>query len=457
MFATKRPGLLVSATRLLAKRPAPYGRCCISISAGDFPTNGLNDAHPKAPSAATQPQKGSLNAHGDSSTTIPFAVASSPHDMSVMKWSPEFAVPKNIGRFSSLPEKFLSKIPKISPNLEKQFKLTATPALMFRQSTAELISIVEKEADKEFCTTALVVEGNRGTGKSAAFLQTVSHCHSKGWIIIPVPRLSEWMSGIEPYEMSLSRSKYLQPELTQKFISLLLEWNESALSKIPLREGSSESVADIARLAAEGDPESSFAILEEIMTRIFTAKNRNPVLLAIDQFNALYRRTAYFDTKSHPLTTDRFALPSMIQKIVYELGQPKTVILGAIDHTEPLVGSRYIYHRLNTLSPINQTAETPILRPIDIDISSRDDYAVVLPSFLDPTQADPFSKKFKLHPKHMSKFEMPSYSVSELSSVLDFYYQHNVFYGDMTESAAAKRWMLTQGNPLEVLKTCIAL
>ncbi|KAJ1332248.1 hypothetical protein BSLG_008907 [Batrachochytrium salamandrivorans] len=403
MFATKRSGLLVSATRLLAKRPAPYGRCCISISAGDFPTNGLNDAHPKAPSAATQPQKGSLNAHGDSSTTIPFAVASSPHDMSVMKWSPEFAVPKNIGRFSSLPEKFLSKIPKISPNLEKQFKLTATPALMFRQSTAELISIVEKEADKEFCTTALVVEGNRGTGKSAAFLQTVSHCHSKGWIIIPVPRLSEWMSGIEPYEMSLSRSKYLQPELTQKFISLLLEWNESALSKIPLREGSSESVADIARLAAEGDPESSFAILEEIMTRIFTAKNR-------------------------------FALPSMIQKIVYELGQPKTVILGAIDHTEPLVGSRYIYHRLNTLSPINQTAETPILRPIDIDISSRDDYAV-----------------------HMSKFEMPSYSVSELSSVLDFYYQHNVFYGDMTESAAAKRWMLTQGNPLEVLKTCIAL
>ncbi|KAH9273988.1 hypothetical protein BASA83_003623 [Batrachochytrium salamandrivorans] len=296
MFATKRSGLLVSATRLLAKRPAPYGRCCISISAGDFPTNGLNDAHPKAPSAATQPQKGSLNAHGDSSTTIPFAVASSPHDMSVMKWSPEFAVPKNIGRFSSLPEKFLSKIPKISPNLEKQFKLTATPALMFRQSTAELISIVEKEADKEFCTTALVVEGNRGTGKSAAFLQTVSHCHSKGWIIIPVPRLSEWMSGIEPYEMSLSRSKYLQPELTQKFISLLLEWNESALSKIPLREGSSESVADIARLAAEGDPESSFAILEEIMTRIFTAKNRNPVLLAIDQFNALYRRTAYFDT-----------------------------------------------------------------------------------------------------------------------------------------------------------------
>ncbi|EGF76458.1 hypothetical protein BATDEDRAFT_92522 [Batrachochytrium dendrobatidis JAM81] len=383
--------------------------------------------------------------------------SASAHDMTVTHWSPNFAVEKNLNRFATLPEKFMAKFTKLSPNLKKQFELTETPALMFRRSTAELIDLVSNEGIKEVCSTAVIVDGNRGTGKSSALIQTASYFHSKDWIIIPVLRLSEWTSGIEPYEISASNDTYYQPALTTKFLQLLLDWNEKALSKILVADESNKSVADLARSAISMDAVSSFAALEMVIKSIFTEKNRKPVLIAMDQINALYRKTAYFDKTSQPLNADKFAMAALIQKIFSELGQKNTVVLAAVDYTESLVGSHYLKHLLKKIEPVNKTAEVPLVQPIDVDLEARDEFGVILPLSLNPTHSDEFSKHFKLHPKHLTKFEMPVYSLSEISDVLDFYHSHNVYHGILTETEAARRWMLTQGNPTELLKSCTTL
>nr|KAJ3423020.1 hypothetical protein HK105_004195 [Polyrhizophydium stewartii] len=332
---------------------------------------------------------------------------------------------KNLGRFVSLPQDFISKVPAAGPNLDRQFKLVDKPALMFRESTAELIHLIDKEGSKDACSTAFVV-------------------------------VSQWFSGIEPYEPSADGSKYYQPDLARKLLESIVAWNPSALEKLPSLGSSGQTVANVAASGIAGAVPAHDAF-EDVVKSILAAKDRPPVLIALDQFNALFRKTEYCNAKSQPIMSNEFAVAMVFHNILAELGQPKTAILGAVDKTESLVNSYYLQNLLQKLPAVNKTAGKALDQPAVVDLASRDEFEVILPPSINPVHNDAFAEQFKQTPKHISRVHIPEYSHSEVGQVLHFYSQNNVLYKEVSDRLVAKWWMISQGNPLDVFKSCISL
>ncbi|KAI8929800.1 mitochondrial ribosomal death-associated protein 3-domain-containing protein [Entophlyctis helioformis] len=376
--------------------------------------------------------------------------------MTLEEWSPRTAVKKNLGRFFKLPDSFMAKLAGLSPNVSLQFKLAGSPSLMLRESTLDLVQRVEAEGAKEACTTSFILDGSRGSGKSSTLLQTSSLLKSKGWIVILVPRMSQWTSGVEPYEKAASGDLYVQPVLAAKFLQLMMDWNAAAFAKIPAGNGSKQTIADVA-LAGIAKIDTAQTAVETVFSALFAAKDRAPVLLALDQIGAIYRTTSYFSSESKPLTADQFALPALIHKTLATLGQSRTAIVGAVDRTESLVSSRYFKYALKNMSPMNQSHGLLLSQVGTLDLASRDEFGVILPEYLDPTHSDAFSKSNKNPPKHLSRFVVPPYTKDEVAKALEFYKDNQVLFSDISDKLVAKRFMLTQGNPLGVFDSCVSL
>jgi hypothetical protein len=301
--------------------------------------------------------------------------------------------------------------------MHRQFKLTLSTGLLYRQSTHDVISLIEEDVKKEGRTIAL--DGKKGFGKSATMFQIISHFKKKDWIVFYVPQLSELVSGLYPYE-STSRGIYVQQELACKLLKSMLTMNESQLKSLKGPTGDS-----VLKIINEGisNLKKSQSAFEKIM-EILSDKSikRPPVLFALDQVNALFCKTQYADKDSIPLTSDRFAIVRSFYSLFQNVPVNSACLIAG-DDSLTQIRSYYFQKLLKDAPKLNKD-------PLDLQVetfqslSDVSEFGVELPLIMDRSQVDLFSYPVQI--PNMTGYVIPALSLEETRPLLQFYKRTNI-------------------------------
>ncbi|KAJ3203320.1 37S ribosomal protein S23 mitochondrial, partial [Dinochytrium kinnereticum] len=300
-------------------------------------------------------------------------------------WKPENATSDSAGTFF-----------RVVPGLD-QYEgeaFTKDPAnhkipqssVMLRECTLKIMKDVMEELAKGRSTRKIVLDGEPGSGKSSVLLQLSGHFSALDYIVFYVPRPSHWISAKEFYSKTESGT-FIQPKLTSSVLKLFLNMNRTLLSKIQVvgehtigKSVFKGSLKDLSELGA-GSPDVAHAALKAVLSELLSdASSRPPLVIAIDQVNALFTKTAYNDTDGTVLTSDRFELVSVFHDALSRRELTNAVILTALDQTDPTIKSPYLDHLLHQGTRVTSKFE---------DISDVDRYGVLPPTRMGRTKEDP--------------------------------------------------------------------
>ncbi|KAI8854761.1 hypothetical protein BC829DRAFT_439042 [Chytridium lagenaria] len=186
----------------------------------------------------------------------------------VPRWKTENANPELIGNFYQvIPslDKFRGQAFTMDPANHK----LPQSSIMLRESTLKVMKNVMDE----------ILKGNSGRKIVLAF---------------------NWIAGKEFYSKTESGT-FIQPKLTASVLKLFLDMNTDILAKI----------CGIWNQQCGIITRSVKAVLGELLDN---AGSRPPFIIAVDQLNALFTKTAYHDTDSTILLSDRFELINAFQE-----------------------------------------------------------------------------------------------------------------------------------------------
>ncbi|KND01863.1 uncharacterized protein SPPG_03653 [Spizellomyces punctatus DAOM BR117] len=411
-------------------------------------------------SMSTQAASGSTTRRG--ATVIPNASMPRPSGFpSIAKeskallgeWTPKKAAPANVGEVLQFPASCSSATKGAIPNSVEKGKQSA---FMLRQSTLDLIAEVTREANQATCNRVMTLDGPKGVGKSVTLLQTVSHFRSEGWIVLYLPQTANWVDGSEPFEPVPGTKMFRQPQAVARTLQQFLDLNPD-LTKIKTAEG--QTLAQVAETGVR-EPEKAQESLETILDTLSKEKNRPPVLIAIDQVNSFYSKTAYFDAQSNPVLANQLtAVDAFVRFLNRTRPLSKGAILCAVDQSDTQLQSPFLEVLLSN-SP--QIPSSPSSQPIAAnrryqDVTSVDSFGVLLSDRLAPASYDPFAPQSEWHPKSLARFNIPGYNRFEVASILQYYKDAEILKNvKLTREYIEKQLVLTGGNALKLYKRCLS-
>ncbi|KAK0431957.1 mitochondrial ribosomal death-associated protein 3-domain-containing protein [Armillaria borealis] len=224
-----------------------------------------------------------------------------------------------------------------------EHRILSRPCSIIRQSTVDMVRILHGHAQNEGSKQhRVVITGRAGTGKSVLLIQSVQYCHAQDWIVIYVPRAVSTVNSTTMHTYDLRTQTYVQPNYAHQTLRRILIVNRARLESIPTRkthafekvkveEGSPLTALIEAGLA---DKAIAPAILDELFSELGEQK-QHPVLLAVDDFQALYCRTTYRDPHFTPIRSYHLSIPRLLME--YASGRrtfARGAVVGAITSTD---------------------------------------------------------------------------------------------------------------------------
>jgi len=171
----------------------------------------------------------------------------------------------------------------------------------------------------------------------------VEYCASQGWIVIYIPRGVNLVNSTTTYIYDLRTRTYLQPVAAYQALQRLLTVNSSALDTLRTRQ---ELLLDktpvlvgtpLKELINVGLKDQTLApIILRALLEELGRQTTYPVLLAVDDFQALYCKTAYRDPHFRPIKSYHLSMPRLIME--YASGKKsfaRGAVLGAIKASDP--------------------------------------------------------------------------------------------------------------------------
>ncbi|KAJ3905135.1 mitochondrial ribosomal death-associated protein 3-domain-containing protein [Lentinula edodes] len=191
--------------------------------------------------------------------------------------------------------------------------------------------------------TRYVLTGPSGCGKSFLLLQFVQYCLAKGWIVIYIPRAKATVNSTTTHMYDLRTETYLQPNYAEQTLRRI-ELNSANSETLTLQEGlnydrrSFSSGTTLAQLASAGSKDAviSSVVLETLLNEL-SRQSKIPVLLAIDDFQAIYnQKTAYRDPHFSAIRPYHFAILHFILEFASgKWSFPKGAVLGPLTAMDP--------------------------------------------------------------------------------------------------------------------------
>ncbi|KAF7430623.1 37S ribosomal protein S23 mitochondrial [Pleurotus ostreatus] len=218
-------------------------------------------------------------------------------------------------------------------------RLSSKPFAVVRQATLALI----KEVEESSAGSRLVLTGPSGCGKSMLLKQAVEYCAQKDWLTLYIPKAARLVDSTTPYTYDLRSRTYLQPKASSQALKRFLVANSTLLQNLTT---SQDVVLEKAMIPA-GTPlpkfiqvgldeqSSSPAILDALFHKIGTQTDY-PVLLAIDDFQALYCTSRYRDPHFNSIRPYHLSLPRLLME--YASGKrtlARGTVVGAITDSDP--------------------------------------------------------------------------------------------------------------------------
>jgi small subunit ribosomal protein S29 len=272
--------------------------------------------------------------------------------------------------------------------------------------------------------------GASGCGKSYLLLQAVNYCAANDWIVLYVPRAIQWVNSSTPYSYDTRSQTFHQPALASTILEQFTKFNEGFLTSLKThaehvfdKNKKAELGTSLDQLAALGVKDASIAprVLEALFNELGQQK-KHPVLLAVDEFQALYSRTMYRDPKYNLLHPYHLSMPRLI--LEYTSGM-KSFARGAV---------------IGALSSTNTSFTTPLELQEVLGISpavSETLYAKRSPSLMAYT-------------KGLRAIAIPErFSVDEAASLFEVWAQNKALHTASGDSFFLSKYAETSGNPRE--------
>ncbi|KAI9205173.1 mitochondrial ribosomal death-associated protein 3-domain-containing protein [Polychytrium aggregatum] len=375
----------------------------------------------------------------------------------------------NVGDFFKAPQSFIKALPDSQlPNgmLRLNRLSDKESSAMLRHSTLDLIEMAEESVEKGLEGKALLV-GKQGSGKTYTLFQLAVHFQSANWIVIYLPKLSQWTSASSFYYFNESTNQWDQPELTATVLESILSMNAKTLAEVKLAEpvqvGSKKVDDNLASLVKAGisSPQHSTLVLQALFKIL---KSQSPkVFVALDQVGSLFSSTAYRTPKSEPIMAHELSLCHEFQKLFLESSSSKnSFVIGTNDTTVVRIRSPYLQHYARThvhrplgRDPIQAPAQTHEAKFHTLD-SAAD---AMLPSSLAPHHRDAFTiSVVDLKPSIFTEnkvvvCDLPVYSREETAAMLKFYKESSVahFGFELNDHSIKRAHLLTGGNGRQLM------
>lgn len=153
--------------------------------------------------------------------------------------------------------------------------------------------------------------------------QSIAYALDDGWVVVSVPRAINLINSSTLYTYNAQHQAYLQPEATTQLLEAILKVNGAAAKQIKSAEavevdGSKiDAGTPLETLLKRGmDDSSSAAAKQTLLEAVFktlSSQSERPVLVAVDDAQALFRTSLYKD-------------PDFINLESFELGIPRALL-----------------------------------------------------------------------------------------------------------------------------------
>jgi len=227
------------------------------------------------------------------------------------------------------------------------FRILSKAASVVRDVTIKVVDQLQAASQESSQRNRFVLSGPMGCGKSFLLIQGVEYAASAGWIVMYIPRAINLVNSSTPYSYDLRTQTYLQSVFAQRTLLRFRSVNEHALSslvtedKIELDAGSTlPQRTPLLKLIDVGLKEqtSAPAVLNSLLESL-GKQTRVPILLAIDDFQALFTKTAYKTSRFETIRAWHLSMPRLL--LEYASGRKafaRGAVVGALSLSDKTYG-----------------------------------------------------------------------------------------------------------------------
>ncbi|KAH8105549.1 mitochondrial ribosomal death-associated protein 3-domain-containing protein [Phellopilus nigrolimitatus] len=224
-------------------------------------------------------------------------------------------------------------------NMLVDFRMLSMPCAVSRKSTQALVERLDAARRGPSLDNRLVLTGSAGCGKSYLMLQLVSYSAVNDWIVLYIPRAHKLVDSSTSYFYDPRTQTYLQPTASNQILQRFLTVNKKILEKLKVSGrvtfekrkavDTGKSLADLINIAMSEQhlaPVIMSKVLEEI-----GKQERYPVLLAVDEFQALYGKTEYRNQHYEHIKSFHLSVPRLLME--YACGKKhfkRGAVIGAL-------------------------------------------------------------------------------------------------------------------------------
>ncbi|CAL3962105.1 unnamed protein product [Diplocarpon coronariae] len=191
------------------------------------------------------------------------------------------------------------------------------PAVLIRGESA-VVARRMLQAAEEGETVRMVLEGEKGTGKSLMMLSAMATAFIKGWVVVNIPEAQEVTNAMTDYAAIPGTQPTLWSQNTYiaNWISQIGKANSSVLSKINISKGLTAPITvpagtSLFRLCELGarDPDIAWPMFQALWKEL-TIPGNPPILMCLDSLsfamqNSLYRDPDFAPIHAHDLAVIR--------------------------------------------------------------------------------------------------------------------------------------------------------
>ncbi|KAI0736464.1 mitochondrial ribosomal death-associated protein 3-domain-containing protein [Fomitopsis betulina] len=254
-------------------------------------------------------------------------------------FSPEVLKESSVGKALAFPTSQNEALRAfgVPDSILRDFRVLSRPCSVIRDVTIRSFDVLDAASNKSSRDTRLIMTGHGGCGKSYLLLQTVEYASHSNWIVLYIPRGVKLVNSSSLYTYDRRTQTYLQPEYSDQLLRRFLSVNEQLIRDIKtqgahtLEDGAVPAGTSLANLVKAGaeKPGNAPLVLAALMDEL-SQQTQYPVLLAVDDIQAMYGYSMYRDLHYRQVMAQHLAIPRMI--LEFASGRkafPRGAVIGA--------------------------------------------------------------------------------------------------------------------------------
>jgi DNA polymerase III delta prime subunit len=200
----------------------------------------------------------------------------------------------------------------------KQQNQRALAPILTRHAHLEIAAALRHAIqDRDGPHKPILLTGESGCGKSTALIVAAACAQELDAIVVHIPQALAMVDSTTSYTYSEGLRGYSQPDLTAKFLSDLLQQNQLRLQRVTVEGNQSVEQLLQSSLSPSASASAKHDALEKAL-RAIAQQNAFPVVLIVDEVEALFTATSYKDADFRALQSYELAVPRTLLSLLLE-------------------------------------------------------------------------------------------------------------------------------------------